>query len=173
MRNTLTNYIGITYQIIFGSVAIPMVMAWTIPFETLLDWCPLGAMNLSSFKGSQNHIENLLSASRHSKEEEGRAPVSALLLGWDWGWLPLPTLFKAVEGDVKGLGPAFQRSGAWCNLVEPAAASWPWDAHPPHQTTPPKTPPNTPRRQVPLLFKTSLKWKIKLFRNQWYSTVVH
>ena len=134
MRNTLTNYIGITYQIIFGSVAIPMVMAWTIPFETLLDWCPLGAMNLLSFKGSQNHIENLLSASRHSKEEEGRAHVSALLLGWDWGWLPLSTLFKAVEGDVKGLGlhsKGLVSDATWWSQLQPADLS---STHIPHQT---------------------------------------
>ena len=87
-------------------------------------------MNLSSFKGSQNHIENLLSASRHSKEggREGTCVCSAAGLRLRFG--PPSNPFIAVEGDVKGV--AFQRvwSGASqpaasCILVQLGATSWP------------------------------------------------
>ena len=41
MRNTRINYIGKTFQTFSRFVAIPMVMVWIIPFETLIDWASL------------------------------------------------------------------------------------------------------------------------------------
>ena len=56
MRNTRINYIGKTFQTFSGFVAIPMVMVWIIPFETLIDW-PLWSNIFVNCKVSLNHIE--------------------------------------------------------------------------------------------------------------------